>query len=78
MFVADYLAYQRLNMIKMRCIPTFIFISLFAVQTIYCQMTFNGKKLFGNEWLTKGQKYFKFSLADDGFCRIDYQTILNS
>ncbi|MBK6573075.1 MAG: hypothetical protein IPG21_11480 [Saprospiraceae bacterium] len=62
----------------MRCIPTFIFISLFAIQTIYCQMTFNGKKLFGNEWLTKGQKYFKFSLAADGFCRINYQTLLNS
>ncbi|MGB4817910.1 MAG: C25 family cysteine peptidase [Saprospiraceae bacterium] len=62
----------------MRYILIFILISLLSLGSIDCQMTFNGKKLFGNEWLVKGQSYYKFNLAADGFYRINFQTLLNS
>ncbi len=42
---------------------------------VYGQMNFNGKEVFGNEWISSAQAYLKIPVRKDGMYRLDYRTL---
>ena len=42
----------------------------FFCQLVYSQVTFNGTKMFCNEWIKDQQKYYKINVASDGLYQI--------
>lgn len=50
----------------------FLICFLFLNTTIKAQMSFNGKDLFGNEWIHPNESYYKFSINTDGIYKISY------
>lgn len=44
----------------------------------YGQMNFNGKPMYGHEWIQKNQSYYKFYLAEDGIFQLDFSTLENA
>ncbi|MEO6132784.1 MAG: C25 family cysteine peptidase, partial [Saprospiraceae bacterium] len=48
---------------------------LFSIQVSFGQMVQGQDTLVGNEWISYGQKYYKFSLDQDGVYRISLATL---
>ncbi|MEP6647579.1 MAG: hypothetical protein ABJC12_10870, partial [Saprospiraceae bacterium] len=52
-----------------------ILLFIFSVQLSFGQMIQGQDTLVGNEWITYGQKYYKFSLNEDGVYRISLSVL---
>jgi len=55
-----------------------IILPFFLALNLKAQMLIDGDTLFGNEWINYDQEYFKISVAEDGFYKIDYQELSNA
>ncbi len=44
----------------------------------FAQMNFNGRSLFGNEWIQSGQAYWKIKVPEDGVYKISYALLERS
>lgn len=62
-------------MLKRQCI--ILILSLFALQ-IFGQMSYNGKSVYGNEWIDQNTTYYKFKISTDGIYKINYQDLVTA
>ncbi len=52
-----------------------LLLSFFSAMGIKAQMLVDSDTLVGNEWITYGQKYYKFTVDADGIYRIPFSTL---
>ena len=50
-------------------------LGLICMVSCYFQLS---SQTYGNEWIEYGQKYYSFSIVNDGIYKIDYNTLVSS
>lgn len=79
MFVPDFDKNLKLKTMRLKLtLWCFIVFTVISGIELKAQMTFNGSSLYGNEWITAGQSYYKFYVSKDGFYRLKYEEMAAS